>query len=303
MSLLVIGGTGTLGRQIVRLAVLNGYKTKCLVRNVRRASFLKDWGAEIIYGDLTYPESLVSSLLDVNVIIDASTSRLSDDPTLLDIDWTGKVCLLKIAKKIGIKRYIYISPFNKVLVKDRFEEYLSNSKVPFTFFYLQGFFQGIINQYAIPILENQPIVIDRTDQEVSYIDSQDVAKIILQSLNNSDLINSKQILQGNTKLTPLDIIKICESLSGQKANLFIIPGLALPLSTGFCNFFQFSWSIADRLNVTSISKATLRNIPVYEHNLELQTLENYLQEYFSRILVKLKELNYDQSKKRKDLTF
>ena len=128
MSLLVIGGTGTLGRQIVRLAVLNGYKTKCLVRNVRRASFLKDWGAEIIYGDLTYPESLVSSLLDVNVIIDASTSRLFDDPTLLDIDWTGKVCLLKIAKKI------YISPFNKVLVKDRFEEYLSKSKVPFTFF-------------------------------------------------------------------------------------------------------------------------------------------------------------------------
>ena len=122
-------------------------------------------------------------------------------------------------------------------------------------------------------------------------------------MDNSVLINSKQILQGDTKLTPLDIIKICESFSGQKANVNVIPELLLPLSTAFCNFFQFSWGIADRLNVTSISKTDLCSIPVYKHDVELQSLENYLQEYFSRILVKLKELNYDQSKKRKDLTF
>ncbi len=103
MSLLIIGGTGTLGRQVVLQALTKGYQVRCLVRNFRKASFLKEWGVELVYGDLSRPETIPPCLKGITAIIDASTSRPNEQDSLKKVDWDAE----------KVKQYIYSLSINK----------------------------------------------------------------------------------------------------------------------------------------------------------------------------------------------
>ena len=68
MQVLVLGGTGTLGRQIARRALDAGHDVRSMVRTPRKASFLQEWGCELTRGDLLEPDSLDYALDGVDAV-------------------------------------------------------------------------------------------------------------------------------------------------------------------------------------------------------------------------------------------
>lgn len=317
MSLLIIGGTGTLGRQIVLQALTKGYQVRCLVRNFRKANFLKEWGAELVYGDLTKPETIPPCLKGITAIIDASTSRPDDFDSLKTVDWEGKVCLIEAAKAANIERFIFFSAQNVeqftniplMKLKYRIEQKLKESQIPYTIFRLTGFYQGLIEQYAIPILENLPIWVTNENMYVAYMDTQDIAKFCLRSLQLPETKNQIFSLSGLKGWLSSEIITLCEQLAGQSAKVQRIPSFLLKFVSNFFGFFEWGQNISDRLAFVEIlNLETNSSNSVFElyklfkiDSAEIIQLDDYFLEYFIRLLKRLRDINFEDVQKQKNL--
>jgi len=314
MRILVIGGTGTLGRQIVKRALDQGYQVRCLVRDFRRGAFLKDWGAELVYGDLSIPSTVPTALKGIHTIIDSATIRSTSRYTSEAIDWTGKLALIEAAELCSVKKFIFFSILDAeqnssiplLDLKLKIQERLKEGTLNYTFFKCSGFFQGLISQYALPILENETVWLTRESASIAYLDTQDAAKVVIDSLENLTYTNKAFSLIGEKFWSQKEIIELCERLSGKTAKISYIPVFAFAILRRFFRFFEFTWNIADRLEFGEIVRnPSTRLKPVEELTWvnERLSLETYLQEYFGKILKKLRETNYQQSQKSNEISF
>ena len=317
MSLLIIGGTGTLGRQIVLQALTKGYQVRCLVRNFRKASFLKEWGVELVYGDLSRPETIPPCFRGSTAVIEASTSRADELDSLKKVDWDGKLCLIETAKAANVRRGIFFSAQNVeqfetiplMKLKNGIEVKLKQSGIPYTIFRLTGFYQGLIEQYAIPILENLPIWVTNENTYISYMDTQDISKFCLRSLQISQTTNQTFFLSGSRGWVSSEIINLCEQLAGQQAKVQKIPLFILKLASRLFGGFEWGQNISDRLAFAEIlntennfSKSTFDVYKVFKIDpSEIIQLDDYFLEYFIRLLKRLRDINFEDIQKQKNL--
>jgi uncharacterized protein YbjT (DUF2867 family) len=313
MKVLVVGATGTLGRQIVRRALDEGHEVRCLVRSYRKASFLKEWGAELVGADLCRPETLPIALEGMEAVIDAATIRAeSASSRIQQVDWQGKVDLIQATKAAGIQRYIFFSILDAdkypqvplMEIKRCTELYLKESGLDYTILQLCGFMQGLIGQYAIPILDKQAVWVMGESASIAYMDTQDIAKFAVKALSLPETAKQTFPVVGTRAWTAEEVIRLCERGSGQTAKITRVPIGVLRGLRSATKWFQWSWNIGDRLSfaeVMSTGKPLTANMDAtykafgLDPN-EMTTLESYMNEYFSRITKKLKELEFERER-------
>lgn len=105
------GASGFLGGYLIEELVRRGYGVRGMVRDLRKASSLRDLGVEVVYGDLTRHETLSEAVRGVDVVIHLAayytftgTKKLY---MLVNVD--GTRALAQAALKSGVKRFIYCS--------------------------------------------------------------------------------------------------------------------------------------------------------------------------------------------------
>jgi uncharacterized protein YbjT (DUF2867 family) len=315
MKVLVVGATGTLGRQIVRHAIDQGHQVRCLVRSQRKAAFLKEWGAELVGGTLRDKNTIIAALEGMDAVIDAATARATDSASIKQVDWDGKVNLIQAAKTAGVDRFIFFSILNAekypnvplMEIKRCTEKFIAESGLKYTILRPCGFMQGLIGQYAIPMLDNQTVWITGESTAIAYMDTQDIAKFAVRALEVPETVGQSYPVVGSKAWKAEEIIEVCERLSGKEGKIWRLPMGLLRFMRGISRCFQWTYNISDRLAFAEVlASGQALDGPMEEvyqvfglDPSQTTTLESYLQEYFSRILKKLKEIDFEKQKAQK----
>ncbi|KAK9666690.1 hypothetical protein RND81_14G203900 [Saponaria officinalis] len=315
-SILVVGATGTLGRQIVRRALDEGYDVRCLVRpRPAPADFLRDWGATVVNADLSKPETIPATLVGVHTVIDCATGR-PEEP-IKTVDWEGKVALIQCAKAMGIQKFVFFSIHNcdkhpevpLMEIKYCTEKFLQDSGLNHVTIRLCGFMQGLIGQYAVPILEEKSVWGTDAPTRIAYMDTQDIARLTFIALRNENLNKKLLTFAGPRAWTTQEVITLCERLAGQDANVTTVPVSVLRFTRQLTRLFQWTSDVADRLAFSEVlTSDVVFSVPMSEtYNMlgvdqkDIVSLEKYLQDYFTNILKKLKDIKAQS--KQSDIFF
>ena len=317
MKILLVGATGTLGRQIAKQAIEEGHEVRCFVRNPRKASFLQEWGCELTKGNLLNSGDIDYALQDIEVVIDSATGRPEDSKSIYETDWDGKLNLFNACESKKIKRVIFLSilsteKFRNVPLMDVkycTEKLLEKSNFDYTIFKCAAFMQGVISQFAIPVLDSQAVWMSGTPTKIAYMNTQDMAKIIVSSINKPKSYKLSLPLVGPKAWDSDEVISLCEKYSNKKAKIFRVSPFLIKATQNVVSFFQDALNVSERL---AFAEVTSSGVPLdadmsntYEL-LELKkedstSLESYIKEYYQQILKRLKEMEADlniEEKKR-----
>jgi len=257
-----------------------------------------------VSADLTKPETLPPAFVGIHTVIDASTARPEEDSYA--IDWKAKVDCIQTACSMGIQRYVFYSidkcdqyqDVPLMNMKYCVEEYLKASGLNYTVLRLCGFMQPLIAGYAVPVLEEQPLWGTDDETKTAYLDTQDVAKMTMASVRRDEASKRVMTLAGPKAYTVRDVIALCEKLGGAEAQVSKVPVILLKFTRGLTRFFQWTNNASDRLAFAEVlasgvtfsadMKETYEVLDMEES--DITTLEEYMEEYFNKILKKLKEV-------------
>lgn len=315
MQVLVIGATGTLGRQIARQALDAGHQVRCMVRSPRKAAFLQEWGCELTRGDLLEPDSLDYALEGQEAVIDAATTRATEGGSVYDTDWTGKLNLLNACERAGVKRFVFVSLLDAekhrdvplMDIKYCTEQALIASDFDYTILRCVAFMQGLISQFAIPVLESQTVWVSGTPTPIAYMNTQDIARFAVAALGRTETIRQALPVVGPKAWITGEITQLCEKYSGKSARVFRVRPFLIRLMQSITSFFEPAVNVAERLAFDKVVGGGAALAAPMEESYaafgldpaDTTRLEDYLREYYDTILRRLREMEADLDKDAK----
>lgn len=233
--ILVAGGTGHLGAELIPRLMAGSTRVRVLTRNRDRARLRLGPSPEIVEGDVCNPGSLEMAVRGVDAVVSAVTGFGPGGRGPRAVDFEGNRNLIEAAEAAGVRRFVLLSvhgasadhPMELARMKYRAEEALRASRLSWTILRPTPFMELWAGIVGDPIAKAwKTTVFGKGDNPINFTAERDVARIVELALVEPGLERAVLDVGGPDNLSFNQLVGQIEAAAGRTAAVRHVP---LPL--------------------------------------------------------------------------
>jgi uncharacterized protein YbjT (DUF2867 family) len=277
--ILVAGGTGTLGTQVVRRLSEQGLGVRVLTRDPTRAAHLPDT-VQTLTGDLRAPAALAEAVRGCQSVISAVHGFVgpgTPKPSPEAIDRDGNLALIQAAVAAGVQHLVLVSvleaapdhPMSLHRAKYAAEQALQGSSLAWTIIRPAAYLETWIAITGGKLASNgQALVFGPGRNPINFVSARDVAAAVDLAVHNQSLRGQVLEVAGPENLTFTQLADRLITASGKPGRTRHIPlpmlramsVLARPLSPTFARQAQAA-VVMNTIDMTADVSAVRDQLP------------------------------------------
>lgn len=231
-SVLVVGASGVLGTEVVRLLREERWPLRMVWREGRARPGSQLAGEEVVAADLTDASSLRGICDQVETVFSCAGASMSlgalrDRTSFAAVDWRGNLRLLDEAKRAGVRRFVYVSVFGGERMRhtryadahERFADALRASGLDYGIVRPTGFFSffGDVLRMAS---KGRGLVLGSGEARTNPVHEHDVAAVCIAAIRAG---GGELPVGGPQTLTRRGIVELAFDVVGHRATLRRLP--------------------------------------------------------------------------------
>ena len=228
---LVVGGTGHLGGQVVDALQQRGKQVRALVRPTSEASKLEAKGVEVVRGDMLDKRSLAAAMSGVDAVVSTAAGYTRRNTNATEIDTVGQANLAEAAADTDVRRFVLTSIltcdltpqvshfWHKKLAEDALERY----EVPFVALRPGAFLDMVTRMGGDPFAKKRLMWFGTASVPLTFVLTSDLARYLAEAVD-ADVQDGERIDIGWQRPVSMhDIAEIASRLLGEQIKVRAVP--------------------------------------------------------------------------------
>ena len=231
--ILIAGGSGSLGTQVVRELTDRGLPVRVMTRDSERAIHLRGSLVEIVVGDVLDQRAVEQAATGVQTVISAIhgfTGRARYSPRT--VDHLGNSNLLRAAQVSGVTHFILVSiygaapdhPMELFRMKYLAEQETQASGLPWTIIRPTAFMETWLSLVGEPLIKTGATrIFGRGDNPINFVSIYDVARFVALAVVNPALRGVCVNVGGPENLNMQQLVQTVAAVTGKTGTTHTVP--------------------------------------------------------------------------------